>query len=133
MASNTCAKYDFLAIELKNCTDEEEKERARKEKDIHLAKAEAGQDTIKKLTKLATSHPNIYHVVAIDLQQALPTPKLTVGPAFYKRKLFTYNLGIHDCGTNQGYMMMWEESTAKRGLEEICSALKVSIINKSPM
>lgn len=121
--SDTCAKCDSLTIKLANCTDEEEKRLLTADRDKHLEKAQTGQDNIKKLAELAKKEPEKYHTIALDLQQALPTPKLTVGPAFYKRKLFTYNLGIHNCGTNQGYMMMWEESTAKRGSEEICSAL----------
>jgi hypothetical protein len=37
-------------------------------------------------------------VLPMELQQSLPTPKLSCGPAFYKRKVWTYNINIHDCG-----------------------------------
>ena len=91
-------------------------DKLRLEKELHLRKAEAGQAQIKKLTDLAKSNPAKYHVVALDLQQALPAPRLTVGPAFYKRKILTYNLGVHDCAKGTRYMMIWSETTANRGV-----------------
>ena len=42
--------------------------------------------------------------LAFDLQQSLPTPKLTCGPAFDKRKIWTLNEGVHDLGTDTGYV-----------------------------
>ncbi|KAJ8926625.1 hypothetical protein NQ314_020989 [Rhamnusium bicolor] len=62
-------------------------------------------------------------ILSFDLQQALPVPNLTVGPALYLRKILTYNLGVHDCVTGLGYMYMWPENVAKRGSEEIASIL----------
>ena len=62
-------------------------------------------------------------VIAVDLQQVLPTPKLTAGVAYYKRKLSVFNLGIHDLLNDRGYMFLWDEVTARRGAIEICSCL----------
>ncbi|CAH1112422.1 unnamed protein product [Psylliodes chrysocephalus] len=62
-------------------------------------------------------------VIAFDLQETLSTPSLIVGPAFYLRKAWTYNLGIHDCISGQASMFMWTDATAKRGREEIASIL----------
>ena len=58
-----------------------------------------------------------------DLEQALPTPKLTTNIVFYKRQMWTYNLGVHDCSNGKGYMYMWPETTASRGSQEIGSCL----------
>ena len=62
-------------------------------------------------------------VICLDLQQALPTPRLSTNRVFYKRKLWTYNFGIHDYKTGRGYMFIWDEITANRGAAEIASCL----------
>ena len=62
-------------------------------------------------------------VICLDLQQALPTPRLSSNKVFYKRKLWTYNFGIHDYKTGRGFMFVWDEVTANRGAAEIASCL----------
>ena len=47
---------------------------------------------------------NSVAVVAIDLQQALPTPKLTCNAQYYKRKIWTYNFGVHNVRTGASTM-----------------------------
>ena len=37
--------------------------------------------------------------------------------------MWTYNLGIHDCSNEKGFMCMWPESIASRGSQEIASCL----------
>lgn len=51
------------------------------------------QDLMKKDVDAAKSS-NFKNVITFDVQKALPTPNLTVGPAFYLRKLWTYNFLI---------------------------------------
>ena len=68
-------------------------------------------------------------MITFDLQQNLPTPNLNHNDIFYLRQLWTYNFGIHDCVTEQGYMFMWHEALAKRGASEISSCLKVPILS----
>ena len=62
-------------------------------------------------------------VICLDLQQALPTPRLSTNKVFYKRKLYTFNFCIHDYKTGRAYMFVWDEITAKRGAAEIASCL----------
>ena len=60
----------------------------------------------------------------MDLQQALPTPKVSTGISFYKRKMWTYNFNIHDYKSGRAHMFLWDEVTAKRGANEICSCIQ---------
>ena len=62
-------------------------------------------------------------MITFDLQQSLPTPKLATNVVFYKRQMWTYNLGIHDSSTGKGFMFMWPESVASRGSQEVCSCV----------
>ena len=62
-------------------------------------------------------------VICMDLMQAMPTPKVSTSIAFYLRKLWTFNFGIHDMKTGRGYMYVWDETTARRGAIEICSCI----------
>lgn len=90
--------------------------------ELHQRRAAAMQNDLKRETEDAKrNHKKI--VISFDLQQTLPTPLLTVGQAFYLRKAWTYNLGVHNCGDGQATMYMWTEDVAKRGSEEIASCL----------
>lgn len=121
--SDTCKTCDMIHIKLSNLTTRDERRGIlllQKEKELHLRRMHG---KLTQFTAEAKTHPDRLHTINIDPQQTLPTPILTCGHAFYLRKLWTYNVGIHDCGKNQGYMFMWDKSTAKRGSEEIGSCL----------
>nr|CAH7768582.1 unnamed protein product [Callosobruchus chinensis] len=87
---------------------------------LHKCKAEAMQQLLKSETARSETDKKTC-VMPFDLQQALPIPKLTTGPAFYCRKILMYNLGIHDCTENAGHMCVWTENIAKRGSDEVAS------------
>lgn len=91
------------------------------------AQVKAIQDLLK--TKPEKKDPRTL-VISFDLQQALPVPKLTCGPAFYCRKICFYNFGLHDCTNSKGHMFLWGEETGHRGSDEMCSALIKFITTK---
>lgn len=66
-------------------------------------------------------------MLTFDLEKSLPTPVLTTGVVYYKRQLWTYNQGIHDCSTGKACMHMWYESTASRGSHEVGSCVLAHI------
>ena len=44
--------------------------------------------------------------------------------AGYQIKRDNENMGIHDCNAKQGYMLMWDATTAKCGSSEVVSCLQ---------
>ncbi|XP_050511466.1 uncharacterized protein LOC114333083 isoform X1 [Diabrotica virgifera virgifera] len=123
--SDTCHICDSIYVSMKEATiqrNEEQIQALQLKQELHHRKAKAGQDAIKNATKTAQENNETY-AITFDLQQALPTPKLSTGPTFYKKKLFSYNLGIDSLYPSQGYFYLWDESTAARGADEIGSCL----------
>ena len=70
---------------------------------------------------LSVSDAN-YELLTFDLDQSLPTPVLTTNVVFYKRQLWTYNLGMHD-GKTSTAMHVWHEALASHGSNEVASCL----------
>lgn len=114
-----CDKYRQM-INVENNT--EKKAALEREHTLHLAKAERARDSLKADGVLAKENPDTYTITE-DLQKALPFPKLTVSEAYYRRKMYCYNLGVHDVAKKLGYMYVWDETTASRGSQEISSCL----------
>lgn len=119
--SDTCATCDRLKIDIdSNVSNEEILKSLNIEQELHQKRAEVMQTSLQEATEDKNAD---VQVISFDLQQTLPTPLLTVGPAFYLRKAWTYNLGVHDCKENKGFMFMWTEDKAKRGSSEVASVL----------
>ncbi|KAJ8886388.1 hypothetical protein PR048_012599 [Dryococelus australis] len=123
--SDTCPTCDDLNNKTLATKDDEEKcQKYKVEKELNLRKAEKGQKNI-QIQTVQASNDSKYHVITFDLQQALPPPpNISTRPDFYKRKMWTYNLGIHDCGIGVGHFYVCNETVANRGSEEILSCLK---------
>lgn len=119
-----CEKYEIDIGEANSKDDDDESKRnLTNGRTLHLRKAEAGQADIKTWSEASKNDESV-HTITFDLQQALPTPKLTTGPAFYKRKVWTYNFNVHNCADNKGHFFSWSEDVASRGSDKICSCLK---------
>ena len=121
--SDTCKTCDESQIKLDALRIEGKEDEAKKVEIslmLHQRKAQAMQNLLKSESE--KKNPKSL-VISFDLQQALPVPKLTSGPAFYCRKLWLFNFGVHDCTNGKGYMFVWGEETGKRGSDEMCSAV----------
>ena len=119
--SSECDSINIVIQEAKNKNNLELLNQLKQRQDFHHRKAQTGEDVIKTSTALGKDLET--YVITFDLQQALPMPKLSTGPTFYKKKLFCYNFSIHSCSENQGYFYTWDESTAGRGADEIASCV----------
>ena len=60
---------------------------------------------------------------SFDLEKTLPIPYINTSVAYYKRKLWLYNLGINTCHNNKAYMCVWDETNGKRGSNEVSSLI----------
>ena len=88
----------------------------------HLEKVDNASSALKN----AKNPDSDWVFVCMDLQQTLPCPRLSVGSAYYKRKIWLYNFCVHDISdgeTGESYMYVWEENVAARGSVEIASCL----------
>ena len=138
--TDTCAKCDKLYLSIQAAEGTEEKEQKEMELENHQEKARAGYEMKREDKQGAISSwdgkarpigssgvrnrsKDAVDMITYDFQQNLPTPNLQHNDMFYKRQLWTYNFGIHDCVANQGYMFMWDETIAKRGSVEVASCL----------
>ena len=120
--TDTCKVCDKFSVDMQ-AASEEDRLNLEQQWNIHKEKAKAAFDLLRRDTQMAKENPTEVHVICFDLQQALPTPKLSSSPAFYKRKLWTYNFCIHDTSADTASMFMWPETTAGRGSSEIASCI----------
>ena len=120
--SDTCKTCDSMKVRIKAEASDEVQRRLQSELLLHQRKAERTYHQLQEDTALSQSDPDT-QTITFDLQQSLPTPVLTVNVVYYKRQLWTFNLGVHCCRTGVGHMHMWSESEGSRGSQEIGSCV----------
>ena len=121
--SDTCTFCDENRIQAMKATKDNNAERKRVleiEKKVHLKRAQVAHD-IRKV--YAVDKDPSLAAVCIDLQQTLPTPRITTSVQYYRCKMWTYNFCIHSLKDKQAHLYVWNESVAKRGSAEIGSCL----------
>lgn len=121
--SDTCSTCDHFKTQMEELDSEEHREELAQlgiKKMEHQFHAKAGHNFLQLYTKDKT--PGIY-ALSVDLQQTLVTPRLTTSAQYYRCKMWTYNLGIHDLKTNKAFFYVWNESEARRGSSEVASCL----------
>ena len=101
---------------------------------IHKAEAKKQQSLLSHFEKqsLADGPTHEWRTICIDLQQSLPCPRLNNQKAYYKTKIWLYNVCIFDLNRNQPTCFLWDETRALKGSNEINSCLLKWIeLNKS--
>ena len=129
--TDTCKTCDSLKVQIEAEEDEAKLAQLKGKKELHLCMAERTYQQLKEDSALAKSNSDVL-TITLDLQQSLPTPVLSTNVVFYKRQLWTYNLGIHNCGAETGHMHVWHEGVASRGSQEIASCILKFIEDTNP-
>nr|CAI5829866.1 unnamed protein product [Callosobruchus analis] len=120
--NDTCDDCDMFQLKLREAETEEIRLSVQNDYDTHLRDA-GDRYKSKAADKDHSRQCETQKVVMIDLQKCLPTPELTNSQSFYCLKLWTYNLVIHDSTIQKAYCMMWDESIAGRGGNEVASCV----------
>lgn len=117
---NTCDKL-HAQIDVYRIDPEKEEQVQELERKLtgHQDLARKGQTFLTNFTSVYNS-PDILPL-CFDLQQTLPTPKMSTGVAYYKRKLWTFNFCVYNLKIKKIKMFVWDEVTAKRSSVEIAS------------
>ena len=103
--TDTCKTCDEFKVEMDAKIDNNAQQQLRLEWKVHKTRAENAYQCTREDTALSKSTSDI-EMLTFDLEQTLATPLLTTNVVFYKRQLWTYNLGIHDCKTGKGCIHM---------------------------
>ena len=111
---NICTKYDRM--------NPEERVTGKEDQQLHIT----NKDKVMKLKeefKLKGKEDKNILTFNFDLEAVLYTPCDKVSTIFYVRKLCTYNCTMFDLVSREGYCYMWNETTGKRGSNEIATCL----------
>jgi hypothetical protein len=128
---DTCNTCDSLHVQMQQENDDDVVHALKVKKELHLRKADAARASMRRDGEKAQDPANQMHTIFFDLQKALPTPKIPTNKVYYLRQLWCYNLGIHDCGSDNGYMYVWDETMASRGSQEVMSCLHQYLLSEN--
>lgn len=118
---DTCKTCDVFKVKIDEAVvsgDATKVSQLRQQREDHQKKAE----NVRNQIEMDKEKPQT-KVICFDLQKTLPTPVLTTSVVYYKRQLWTYNLGIHDEQNGTAFMCMWHEGNGSRGPNEVGSCL----------
>ncbi|KAF2899827.1 hypothetical protein ILUMI_06359 [Ignelater luminosus] len=126
-ATNTCDMCDKDQMLLKEASDVNQRTSVQEKYEKHLAKAQQRYQT-KKADKETAKQNDYQKVEMVDLEKCLPSPVLTNSQSFYGLKLWSFNYTIYDANEKVVNCMMWDESLAGCGRNEMSSCmLKYSV------
>ncbi|CAH1223091.1 unnamed protein product [Diabrotica balteata] len=129
-SKDTCDKCDEFLINLRQSNSEAERETLQVQYNAHLLEADK-RYKLKQIDKEMSINNPGQKVLMIDLQKCLACPKLTNSQSFYSLKLWCFNYTIYDSTEKQANCLMWDESIAGRGGNEMASCL-VQYIHSLP-
>lgn len=87
----------------------------------HKALADEGQRLMREFSRNTDDDTR---VICLDLQQTQPIPRISTSVAFYKRKLWMFNVRVHDLKKKKSKFYVWDEVRAGRGAVEIATCIR---------
>lgn len=83
-------------------------------------KSEFFYSNLKELSKISRTDATI-EGLSYDFQQNMPLPHIPCGDVFYKRQIWSYTFCIYSAKTRFAHFLMYDESVAKKGQNEVIS------------
>ncbi|KAG7163727.1 putative inactive dipeptidyl peptidase 10-like [Homarus americanus] len=103
---NTCEKLESQIFSLQK--DGQDISDVRNTLREHKAIAQVPRDLLHQAEQGGPGNGDV-KMVAIDLQQTLPCPRLRASNAYYKQKLWVYNYCVYDMDKREGSMFVWDQ------------------------
>lgn len=119
--SDTCSICDQLMLQINAAKDLQIKQKLITEKTLHLAKADKFYE-IKRNYKLRAKQGELT-CLSFDYMQNLPLPHLRTGDVFFASQLWYYVFGVHDLGTSEATMFVYDETVGRKGQNDVTSLL----------
>lgn len=140
---DTCSVCDQFEVKIQHCLkmlnspeSEEDKNRVMTEKaaltiqkTLHLKKAAVFYERKRRAKKEAQVRHDCA-AIAFDFQKNLPCPNISTNDVYYKRQLSLYSFNIHTLDTNDVHLYCYDETTARKGGDDVSSMLYDYFINK---
>lgn len=127
---DTCVKCDTFKAKLSVETDDQKKQELNIQHDLHLRKAQKARESLQADKAYNILNKGNVYAFTFDLEKALSFPTLTCSIAYYKRKMYVYNFGIHLLNEEEtAFMYVWNETTASRGAQEMGSCIRKHLIS----
>lgn len=141
--SDTCSTCDEFIANIKhvdeNLTTEkdkskietllEEKHKLTLDNSLHKRKASVFYDRKRNAKKRAASDP-LFTAIAMDYQKNLNAPNKSTTDVYYRRQLTCISFNIHELASNDVYFYCYDETTAKKGANDVASLLYDYTMNR---
>lgn len=119
--SDTCSVCDRLILQINAAEDAETKQKLIATKDLHLARADKFYE-LKRRYKLRAKKGELT-CLSFDYMQNLPLPHPRTGDVFFASQLWYYVFGVHHLGTGEATMFAYDETTGRKGQNDVTSLL----------
>lgn len=121
---DSCCTCESLMVKIRSPSlNDAAKKAAATELVIHKRRASKFYAKMKESEKAGGENNGIV-ALTFDFMQNLPLPQIPVQELFYLRQLWVYVFCVHNLHTRKSVFYVYDERTAKKGANEVCSFLR---------